>query len=258
MVRLDSKVIRRTSELFLKHFKLTTCSSFLTSVREAACHLTKKINWFSDGLVNAKIVTPEEVSQSAVLKNEAVVSTNCLIAFHLNSTSDLSLASEIFQLRKTGMYPAHGDLVSQFALECNVNVDDSNGSAFKSLSSSIVGRYDSENPSIISKVLPWTKAASHRRLHQKMAALFERRDSDDFVLALMLFFDLCTPLGVNIPWVKHSIDGKVIVFSYIIGCHIYSINIFFRMCVCVCVKLIFPLKNNLIITIESNMGKGNC
>jgi len=122
--------------LFLKHFKLISRSSFLISVREAACHLAKKINWFSDGLVNAKIVTPEEVPQSAVLKNEAIVSTNCLIAFHLNSTSDLSLASEIFQVRKNGMFPTHGDLISQIALECKVNVDSSNGSAFKSLSSS--------------------------------------------------------------------------------------------------------------------------
>jgi len=103
-----------------------------------------------------------------VLKNEAIVSTNCLIAFHLNSTSDLSLASEIFQLRKTGMYPAHGDLVSQFALECNVNVDDSNGSAFKSLSSS-------KWQHCLKEVTPTT--------------LF---------LVLILFFDLYTPLGIHI------------------------------------------------------------
>lgn len=173
--------------------------------------MAKKIDWFSDGLVNAKIATPEEVSQSAGLKNEAIMSTNCLIAFHLDSPSDLSLASELFQARKNGMYSAHGDLVSQFALECNANEGGSDVSSFKSLSSSVVGKYDSENPSIF-HVFPWTKAASHRRLHQKMAALFGRHDSDDFVLAMMLFFDLCTPVGVNIPWVKHSIDGKVILF----------------------------------------------
>jgi len=96
------------------------------------------------------------------------VSTNCSIAFHLNLISDLSLASEIFQVRKNGMLPTHGDLISQFALECNVNVDDSNGSAFKSL------------------------------LFIQMVALFERSDSDDFVLALILFFDMCIPLGIHI------------------------------------------------------------
>jgi hypothetical protein len=153
--------------LFLKHFKLISRSSFLISVREAARHLAKKINWFSDRLVNAKIVTPEEVSQSAVLKNEAILSTNCSIAFHLNSTSDLSLASEIFQVRMNGMFPTHGDLVSQFALECNVNVDDSNGSAFKSLSSS-------KWQHCLKEVTP-TK-----------------------FLVLILFFDLYTPIGIHI------------------------------------------------------------
>jgi hypothetical protein len=170
--------------------------------------LVKKIDWFSDGLVYAKIATPDEVSQSLTLKKEVATSVNCLIAFHLTSPSDLSTASELFQERKRGINSVHDDLMSQFALECEVTEGNSSISEVKSLSSFIVGSYDSTNPSFASKVLPWTKAASHRRLQKKMASLLERCDSDNFVLALMLFFDLCTPPGVNIPWVQHSIDGK--------------------------------------------------
>ncbi len=205
----------------MRAFSLQHQILFVSSVREAAEHLVKKIDWFSDGLVYAKIATPEEVSQSLTLKNEVITSINCLVAFHLSSSSDLSTASELFQERKRGISSVHDDLMSQFALECDITEGNSSISEVKSLSSFIVGRYDSTNPSLVSKVLPWTTAASHRRLQKKMASLFERCDSDDFVLALMLFFDLCTPPGVNIPWVQHSIDGKkrlLHVFSRYVYC----------------------------------------
>jgi hypothetical protein len=172
------------------------------TIREAAEHLVRKIGWFSDELVYAKIVTPEEVSQSRTIQNEILTNVNCLIAFHLTSPSDMATASELFQERKANS-DVYGDLMSQFAIEC----DTMGNASSKDLSSFVVGKYDSSKPSLVSQLFPWTKAASHRRLQESMASLFERSASDDFVLALMLFFNQCTPSGISIPWVECSIDA---------------------------------------------------
>jgi hypothetical protein len=194
------------------------------TIREAAEHLVRKIGWFSDELVYAKIVTPEEVSQSRTIQNEILTNVNCLIAFHLTSPSDMATASELFQERKANS-DVYGDLMSQFAIEC----DTMGNASSKDLSSFVVGKYDSSKPSLVSQLFPWTKAASHRRLQESMASLFERSASDDFVLALMLFFNQCTPSGISIPWVECSIDGEFRVEHEFVQLHSLNSNRFFSL-----------------------------
>ena len=50
-----------------------------------------------------------------------------------------------------------------------------------------------------------TDVVSGCRLYKQMMNLFLRGTSDDFVVALMLFFDRFS-LGHDVAWVQHSID----------------------------------------------------
>lgn len=86
-----------------------------------------------------------------------------------------------------------------------------------------VGPYDmassSSSPFYLSlSAPPWTEIATGKRVMERMIDLFDRWTSDDFVYALMVFFNqFCTGNGGNrsdgssnneggIDWVKHSID----------------------------------------------------
>eukprot|EP00814_Leptocylindrus_danicus_P013867 CAMPEP_0116013610 /NCGR_PEP_ID=MMETSP0321-20121206/5822_1 /TAXON_ID=163516 /ORGANISM="Leptocylindrus danicus var. danicus, Strain B650" /LENGTH=403 /DNA_ID=CAMNT_0003483179 /DNA_START=444 /DNA_END=1655 /DNA_ORIENTATION=- len=73
------------------------------------------------------------------------------------------------------------------------------------LDHTLVGPFDSSKPSLSSRILPWSPSASGKRMRTQMQQLFDRWTSDDFVLALLLFFNQFS--GSAVPWVEHSIDA---------------------------------------------------
>jgi hypothetical protein len=170
------------------------------SIQAATDHLINKLFWCSDGRIGGKVLTPEQVASSSDIKAQAL-QANCLVAFHLNERSDLGVAEVLFQSRKEALkndertYP-----MSQFAVECG---PPSSSSSLASL----VGSFDSANPSFIAKTFPWTTSASQKRLVEQMESLFARLTSDDFTTAILLYFQGCTPPSINIPWVQYSIDA---------------------------------------------------
>ncbi|KAL3779419.1 hypothetical protein HJC23_000521 [Cyclotella cryptica] len=149
----------------------------------AAQQLARKIRQFSDGTISTRIVTPQETEDDACLES------NALVALGLTSPSDIQYLSKTFRKRRSRQQEG----TCQFAVSCG-----SNNYA------PIVGPYDEANPSILATFAPWTNIASGKRLATQMTGLFEKNTSDEFALAIMLFFNQFS--GSKIPWVQHSID----------------------------------------------------
>jgi len=210
--------------------KFGTCSpAHNPNIKNAASHLAKKIHYFSDGTVKVHILDmpttidlPDEKSTANnsgknLKNNQAIIeNANALIALKLSSQVDISNLAQIFEIRRN--FPSNQrNYLCQFALDCN--------SSFPSM----VGAFDVSNPS--ASILPWTTYASAQRLERQMTDLFSRWTSDDFTVALMLFFNLFNTnrrdeakyldgnnnnnyVGkdnnrgpTSIPWVEHSIDA---------------------------------------------------
>lgn len=130
-----------------------------------------------------------------------MLNSNALIALGLTSPQDVQFLSRTFrQRRTTAGEDDDGDeekqlessKMCQFAVDCGGNNY-----------APIVGPYDEANPSVLSTIAPWSDAASGKRLAIQMKDLFEKQTSDEFALALMLFFNRFIE---KIPWVQHSID----------------------------------------------------
>eukprot|EP00985_Skeletonema_marinoi_P017878 scaffold9898_cov198-Skeletonema_marinoi.AAC.1 len=160
------------------------------SYREAAEQLARKIKQFSDGRIAAQVVTPSDVDTSSVLNS------NALIALGLTTPQDVQFLSRTFRQRRTAGEEEQSSTQSlkmcQFAVDCGDNNY-----------ASIVGPYDEANPSVVSEIAPWSDVASGKRLATQMKELFDKQTSDEFALALMLFFNRFID---KIPWVQHSID----------------------------------------------------
>lgn len=154
---------------------------FRPSYQLAAEQLARKIRQFSDGSICTSVVTPDD-------KKDVCLNSNALIALGLSSPSDIQYASQTFRKRRELQRIDS----CQFAVHCAGNY------------APIVGPYDEANPSIISQIAPWTEIASGKRLSKQMTELFEKYTSDEFALAIMLFFNQFS--GSKIPWVQHSID----------------------------------------------------
>lgn len=161
------------------------------SLMEATLHLMKKVNWFSDGRIDASIETVPIADKESEELQARLQKADALIAFGLDSESDLEFCSNLFEARRQ-RGPSLRLRQCQFAID-----------SVKPLPST-VGPYDEVSPSIKAKLLPWTKDATGRRMHDQMLGLFERWTSDDFTVALMLFFNQFVS---EIDWVKHSIDA---------------------------------------------------
>jgi VDE lipocalin domain len=147
---------------------------------EAAAHLAKKAHWFSDGTVEVTLV---QASDATDLRG-----FDAVIALGLSTKPDMAAVRNIFEQRRSS---GNGNLC-QFTLDCAETLP------------SLVGPYDEASPSFQSTVLPWTKAATGFRLQQDMQGLFDRWTTDDFSVALMIFFN---QFVAEVPWVKHSIDA---------------------------------------------------
>jgi hypothetical protein len=110
----------------------------------------------------------------------------------LRTDEQMEYARLLFAARR-GQKPANRRRLCHFALECSDNIP------------AVLGPYDESSPSLSSWLLPWTKDATGRRLHEQMSGLFSRWTSDDFCCAVMLFLNQFS--GSEIDWVKHSIDA---------------------------------------------------
>lgn len=155
---------------------------------DVAKQLVRKINQFSDGRIVANVVTPESNNDGA-----ACIDCDALLALGLSSPSDIQYLSRTFRQRreKNSITPSSSTTTCQFAIDCG----DNNYAP-------IVGPYDEANPSILQS-FPWTDVASGKRLAVQMNELFNKHSTDEFALAVMLFFNrFISP----VPWVQHSID----------------------------------------------------
>jgi hypothetical protein len=157
------------------------------SYRDAAEQLARKIKQFSDGRVVTHVVTPSDADTSSVL-----LTSNALIALGLTSPQDIQFLSQTFRKRRTAGEEQQSSKMCQFAIDCGGNNY-----------APIVGPYDEANPSKLATIAPFTNVAAGKRLVTQMKDLFEKQTSDEFALALMLFFNRFID---KIPWVQHSID----------------------------------------------------
>lgn len=156
------------------------------SYQLAAEQLARKIRQFSDGKVSTKVVTPGD-------NDDACLASNALIALGLSSPSDIQYLSRTFRQRREEQQQQQAGNTCQFAVHCAGNTY-----------APMVGPYDEANPSVLATVSPWTGIASGQRLATQMTELFDKSTSDEFALAVMLFFNQFS--GTKIPWVQHSID----------------------------------------------------
>ena len=176
------------------------------SIKDSVTHLAKKIQYFSDDTVKVHIRTlPSTTLVDAF--DDTLIQANALIAFQINDPMDTSNLAKIFKKRRE-LPETQKKFMCQFALD----------SGPKSNFASIVGPFDEVNlqsleATIGTSVTPWTTYASAKRLNEQMKQLFSRWTSDDFTIALMLFFNQFNANRNNdqqpssIPWVEHSIDA---------------------------------------------------
>lgn len=160
------------------------------SYQEAAEHLARKISHFSDGRIEAVVVTPSTNQDDT---DDVCLTSNALIALGITDPAEVQYLSTTFRKRRTSHQETSSYNTCQFALDCG-----SNNYA------PLVGPWDEANPSILAEIAPWTGVASGKRLTEQMNGLFEKQTSDEFALAVMLFFNRFS--GTAIPWVQHSID----------------------------------------------------
>ncbi len=159
------------------------------SILDAMNHVKDKISWFSDETVDAEIIVLPPDGQYDEFKMK-MVEANALIALNIVKENDIKFLQDIFQTRTS----SNQDNLCQFALECN-----------DTTLPTIVGPHDDTSPaSTILGLFPWTKMASGKRMEDQMLGLFDRWTSDDFTVALMLFFN---QYAGTIDWVKYSIDA---------------------------------------------------
>lgn len=159
------------------------------SIMEAAEQLKRKAKWFSDGTVDAEIILVPENEDDFSSIRRRVSDADALIAFNLNRRTDLAFLQDLFESRRS---EGKGDSC-HFALDCADSP------------SPMCGPYDPSSPTVASELLPWTNDASGKRMEEQMIGLFDRWTSDDFTVALMLFFNQFS--GSSVDWVKHSIDA---------------------------------------------------
>jgi hypothetical protein len=156
------------------------------SYETVAKQLARKVRQFSDGKISTRVVNPHDDS------NDACLASNALIALGLTTPADIQYLSRTFRKRREKQQNQQLANTCQFAVGCGGNY------------APIVGPYDEANPSILATLAPWTDIASGKRLATQMTELFGKYTSDEFALAIMLFFNQFS--GTKIPWVQHSID----------------------------------------------------
>lgn len=158
------------------------------SVSEATAHLMNKAYWFSEGLIKAQAVTIPADDENKRMLN-TLEEADALIALGLMTDSDLNFARSIFE-KRLQRDKALRTRQCQFGLQCATKLPE------------MVGPYDESTSSLKIKLAPWTQLASGRRMHDQMLGLFDRWTTDDFTVALMIFFHQFS--GSEIQWVRFS------------------------------------------------------
>ena len=157
------------------------------SILDAIHHIQNKVSWFSDATVDTEVIILSSDYDKAELKNK-LLEADALIALNIEDQNDTKFLEDVFQSRRS----SERQNSCQFALDCNnTNLP------------IVVGPHDDSSLSL-SGLFPWTNVASGKRMEDQMIGLFERWTSDDFVVALMLFFN---QYAGSIDWVKYSIDA---------------------------------------------------
>ena len=160
------------------------------NVVDVVSQLAQKCYWFTDGLVDTSIV-PVPLDD-AHLPGQ-LLETDVVIAMGLSSESDLVFCEKLFEDRRSRNEKTQENRRCQFAIDCAKDFP------------VIVGPYDEKSPSFQSLFLPWTKAATGRRMAIQMKDLFQKWSSDEFVFAMLIFLNEFS--GSKVDWVKHSIDA---------------------------------------------------
>jgi VDE lipocalin domain len=118
--------------------------------------------------------------------------TKLIWCWHL---SDLEYASKLFQTRLSSRSRRQQYRQAQLAVDCPVE------SSAHQLPT-MVGPYNIDSPITSTRLLPWTAPASGRRILHRMNTLMERYTSDDYVLAVLVFFNRFS--GSKVPWVGYT------------------------------------------------------
>jgi hypothetical protein len=202
---------------------------------DAATHLVQKCHWYTNQRLQYDvIVLSDDImdENKSTNQNELVYQKLCqteiLIAFGITSPQEIQYLQKIFETRRRAcsgtlsssqqqqQQQQHYHRLCHFALDGgggNVNHDDSSGSTTTTINTTIqsllpplVGPYDPQHPTMTSKYIPWSRAASGRRLYYQLQDLFSRYTSDDFCYGIVLFLHLFS--GHDIDWVKHQTDAS--------------------------------------------------
>jgi hypothetical protein len=205
---------------------------------DAAKHLARKAHFFSNATVEVLVAIVHESGGILVLDQDhgnpdsspdhgdicvnqsllqlvpqsesLLLAADALIAISIQQPQDVSFLQTILRKRISMAQDQRLNSKCHLCLDCNLPAP-----------SEMVSTFDSQHASLASHLLtslPFTKSASARRLYFKMKGLMNRWTSDDFTIALMLFFnqyptprfhfvtqdDSVTP---QIDWVKHTIDA---------------------------------------------------
>lgn len=169
------------------------------TILQVVTQLARKCTWFADGLVNTFIVpVPAKLDfdSSSQFNNDVrrqLLTTDVLIALGLTDDWDLDFCDTLFQERQLRKDQTKDFRQCQFAIDCAKDF------------ASFVGSYNERSPNLQSLLLPWTRAATSRRLAVQMHNLFHKWSSDEFVLGILIFLNEFS--GYRVPLVKHSIDA---------------------------------------------------
>ena len=163
-----------------------------TPVWDAAKQLARKTTHFSVGTIDTELILVPEQDDNTYnqVMDKLQHSVDVVIALGLKSESDLGFAENLFEERRKNDASCRGRQ-SHFGLDCAKKLPP------------MVGPYDEQSLNLLAQ-FPWTQSASAKRLQVQMEGLFDRWTSDDYGVAIMLFFNFAV---AEIDWVKHSIDA---------------------------------------------------
>ena len=178
-------------------------------ILQATQHIAKKINWCSDCKVDTEIIVlpSDDFNDFDEEMKQKLMDANALIAMNIVNDQELDFISHIFDIRRS----SGKKNTCQFAIDCNNNNNNDNNTPepngnkpSSSISTNaIVGPYDKSSPSL-SSLFPWTDDASGKRMVDQMMNLFHRWTTDDYVIAILIFFNQYCE---SVDWVKYSIDA---------------------------------------------------
>ncbi|CAB9507705.1 Violaxanthin [Seminavis robusta] len=170
-------------------------------VWDAAEQLARKTTHFSLDKITTELILAPNINNNSddiALQKRLQEEFDVVIAMGLRSDQDLQFAQRVFDNRRRNRMERRNHQ-AHFGIDCT-------GSAKTSRLTPMVGPHHQEDLSPL-KWLPWTTVASAQRMQEQMQGLFARWTTDDYAVAIMLFFNQFGAHEQPIDWVKHSIDA---------------------------------------------------